>query len=681
MEKNIKEKNVIAFVQARLSSMRYPKKVLQKVGDHTIIELVLRRLSKSNLIDQIVLVTSDDKSDDNLVKEIESYGFECFRGALDNVLDRFYQAARIFSPDVIVRITGDCPIIDPQIVDTTIKKFFQESLEYCNNTTPPTFPDGLDVEVFSSDAFEKVFQKSTSSFEQEHVTPFFYTSGVFRTGVLESPGDFSAHRWVVDEPSDLKKIQIIFKHFSPNIYFSWEDVVELHKTDPRLLNSTSGPKRNEGSFMNSGQKLWKRAQKSILGGTMLYSKRPDLFLPQQWPTYYSKAKGCKVFDLDNREYTDVALMGVGTNLLGYANIEIDDAVIKALQKSNMSSLNCPEEVYLAERLCEIHPWSSICKFARSGGEANTIAIRIARAATGKEKIAFCGYHGWHDWYLSAEKDKKGNLNEHLMTGLKTDGVPDSLVGSSIPFMYNDIEGLEKIIAENDIAAVKMEVMRFAEPKDDFLQRVRRLTAQHGIVLIFDECTSGFRETFGGLHLKFDVNPDIAVFGKALGNGYAITAVVGSEAVMKEAQNSFISSTFWTERIGSVAALKTLEVMERKKSWKVVTEQGLKVWKIWTDLSEEFNVGIKIIGTPPLANFVFEEFHLKKKTYLTQEMLKRNYLASTGFFLSTEHSDKVLSEYKADLSAIFYEIGELDEEKKIDEKLEVDPCGAGFRRLN
>ena len=295
---------------------------------------------------------------------------------------------------------------------------------------------------------------------------------------------------------------------------------------------------------------------------MLLSKRPQLFLPNQWPTYFKKAKGCKIWGIDNNEYLDVSLMGVGTNILGYSHTEVDNAVRKVIDKGNMSTLNCPEEVYLSEKLIKLHPWSEMVKLTRSGGEANAVAIRIARAAVKKDKVAICGYHGWHDWYLAANLKNKDKLKRHLLPDLEINGVPKSLRNSTFTFEYNNLEQFKKLIKKHDIGVVKMEVSRNQKPKNNFLKEIRKITESKGIVLIFDECTSGFRENHGGLHLKYNVIPDIAIFGKALGNGYAINAIVGKKEFMNHAQSTFISSTFWTERIGPTAALKTLDVMKK-----------------------------------------------------------------------------------------------------------------------
>jgi glutamate-1-semialdehyde 2,1-aminomutase len=415
---------------------------------------------------------------------------------------------------------------------------------------------------------------------------------------------------------------------------------------------------------------------------MLLSKRAEMFLPDQWPAYFSRAKGCRVWDLDGRELIDMSIMGIGTNLLGYGHPEVDGAVAATVAAGNMSTLNCPEEVWLAERLVGLHPWAEMARFARSGGEANAIAIRIARAATGRDTVAICGYHGWHDWYLATNLQNASGLEEHLLPGLEPNGVPSTLAGTVQPFSFNRLDQLEAIASRHALAAVKMEVQRTQPPDTGFLEGVRELCNRLGIVLIFDECTSGFRETFGGLHLKYGVEPDMAMFGKALGNGYAITATIGRRAVMEAAQTSFISSTFWTERIGPTAALKTLEVMERQRSWEQITSIGLHLRSRWHELAACHGICITHHGLPALTGFTIQSPQaLAYKTLITQEMLKKGYLAATSCYVSLAHTPDVLEPYLDALGQVFALIAECEAGRSIDEFLEGPVCHDGFKRLN
>jgi glutamate-1-semialdehyde 2,1-aminomutase len=672
----------IAIVQARMGSTRLPNKVMRTINGVPMIELLLQRLAKAKRIDQIILATSNDPRNQPLADHVQKLGYAVFRGSESDVLDRYYQAAKPYQPDAVVRITGDCPLIDPDLVDQIIAAYETQGVDYLSNVLPPTYPDGLDTEVFSFKALEQAARQATKPADREHVTPFIRESNQFKTGNVAYERDYSQERWTVDEAADFEVIAAVFNHFLPRTDFGWQEVITLHQTQPFIFQANQHLIRNEGAAMGAGQKLWKRAKQVIPGGNMLLSKRAEMFLPDQWPAYFSKAKGCKVWDLDGKEYIDMSIMGIGTNTLGYGHPEVDEAVRKTVDAGNMSTFNCPEEVYLAEKLVELHPWADMVRFARSGGEANAIAIRIARAATGKDKVAICGYHGWHDWYLSANLGDDENLAGHLLPGLEPKGVPQNLRGTVFPFNYNNFAELEALLTAQDIGVIKMEVVRNMGPEDNFLHKVRKLATDRGIVLIFDECTSGFRETFGGLHKKYGVEPDMAMFGKALGNGYAITATIGRREVMEAAQSTFISSTFWTERIGPAAALKTLEVMEKLKSWDVITETGTQIRSRWQHLADKHGISIAHWGLPALTGFTINSPNaLAYKTLITQEMLAQGYLAGTSVYVCTEHTPEVVDSFFNRLDPVFALIRECEDGRDVMGLLKGPVCHGGFKRLN
>lgn len=673
---------VVAIIQARMGSTRLPNKVMKRVSGVPLIELLLARLSHAREIDQIVVATSDDERNKPLIEHVRSLGYCCVAGSEHNVLDRYLQAARQVRADVIVRITGDCPLIDPDLVDQVIRTFNDAGVDYLSNTLPPTFPDGLDTEVFSRDALEIAGLEASSLYEQEHVTPYLKQNSRFTRGVFVNDTDYSCLRWTVDEAADFRVIAKVFEHFAPDRLFGWQQILTFQQQKPETFSFNQHLIRDEGAAMSTGQKLWRHAKQLIPGGNMLLSKRPEMFLPDLWPAYFSKAKGCLVWDLDGNKFVDMSIMGIGTNTLGYGHPDVDAAVHRVVDAGNMSTLNCPEEVYLAEKLIELHPWSEMARFARSGGEANAIAIRIARAASGKDKVAICGYHGWHDWYLSANLGDTKNLAGHLLPGLDPRGVPENLRGTVYPFNYNDYEGLEALVHEQDIGVIKMEVVRNREPENEFLHKVRQLATAHGIVLVFDECTSGFRQTFGGLHLMYGVEPDMAMFGKALGNGYAITAIIGRREVMEAAQSTFISSTFWTERIGPSAALKTLEAMEQVRSWEIITRTGLSIRKGWQHLADSYSLSIEHWGLAALAGFSFNSSNaLAYKTLISQEMLARGYLAGNSVYACTEHTDEIISGYFEALTPTFEMISECERGRDVLEMLKGPICHDGFKRLN
>ncbi|MDA7476472.1 aminotransferase class III-fold pyridoxal phosphate-dependent enzyme [Candidatus Pelagibacter ubique] len=673
---------ILAIVQARVNSIRLPNKVMKKIVNEPMIGILLKRLSKSKLVSQIILATSKEPENRKLIEYVEDLGFHCMQGSTNDVLDRYFHIAEKHNADAVVRITGDCPLIDPNLVDLCIDKFLNSNVDYFSNTNPPTFPDGLDIEVMRYTALKKASLEAKSLFDREHVTPYIKRLKIFSKENLYNNQNLSNLRWTVDDPEDFEVISNVFEYFKPSIYFGWKDVLSLNKNKPELFKINSNTKRDEGSKMSSGQKLWKKAKKVISGGNMLLSKRPEMFLPEKWPAYYSRSKGCSVWDLDGREYIDMSIMGIGTNILGYGHPEVDEVVMKTVRDGNMSTLNSPEEVNLAEKLIEMHPWSSSVRFARSGGEANAIAIRIARCASGRDNVAICGYHGWHDWYLSANLNNNKSLDGHLLSGLEPNGVPKNLKETVFPFKYNEIDELKKIVKEKNIGIIKMEVYRNIEPKDNFLKKVREIANDNKIILIFDECTSGFRETFGGIHKKYSVDPDMAMFGKALGNGYAITAVLGRKKIMDAAQSSFISSTFWTERIGPSAALKTLEIMERDKSWDYVTKVGKNIHDRLEKISNKYDLKILQTGLFALTSYKFQsEKALAYKTLITQEMLKKGFLASNSVYVCTQHTKEIVERYFYELETVFSLISECENGRDVNKLLEGPICHSGFERLN
>ena len=673
-----------AIIQARCESTRFPNKIIQKFRNSTLIEILLKRVKLCKKIDKIIVVTSNDKSNQKLIKILKKNNIDYFIGSKNNVLERYYLAAEKYKIKTIIRLTGDNPLIDPNLIDEFINDFKKENIDYLADSNPPTYPDGMDVEVFNFKSLKKIYLSKSNLFEKEHVTTKLINSSFFKKKIKKFYSNYSFVRLTIDEKKDLKTVNNVLKFFHPKINFTLKDIINLYKKKPKLFDNNKLILRNEGSNLNEGQKLWKRAKEIIPGGNMFISKRPDLFLPKFWPSYYSKSSGCNIWGLDKKKYIDFNLMGVGTNILGYARKEIDTAVHKAINKGNMSSLNCEEEVLLAEKLVDMHPWSSKVKFARTGGEANAMAIRIARSYSKRDNIAVCGYHGWHDWYLSANLNNKKNdqLKNHLLPGLGSSGVLKSMKDSVYTFDYNNINQLMKIIKQKNVGTIFMEVSRSFSPKNNFLDKVRDLANKNKIVLIFDECSSGFRETFGGLHLKYNVNPDICMFGKALGNGYAITSIIGEEKIMNYASKSFISSTFWSERIGYVAGLNTLKTMEKTKSWEYITKFGKQIKKAWRQLALKHGLLIQIYGLDALPSFSINSPNfLKYKTYITQEMLKYGYLASNSVYVSTAHKAEHLSTYLKILDRIFKDIKKCEEGFKITKLLDGPVCETSFRRIN
>lgn len=434
---------------------------------------------------------------------------------------------------------------------------------------------------------------------------------------------------------------------------------------------------------DAGQSLYRKAKGLIPGGTQLLSKRPEMFLPEQWPNYYAEARGASVTDLDGRTFTDMSYCGIGATVLGFADPDVDDAVRAAIGRGGMCTLNCAEEVDLAELLVDLHPWADMVRFGRAGGEAMAIAVRVARAAARRDMVAFCGYHGWHDWYLSANLSADTALDGHLLPGLDPAGVPRQLAGLMHPFQYNQLDQLEDIVARHGdcLAAIVMEPVRGQDPAPGFLEGVRALASRCGAVLIFDEVTSGWRLNTGGVHLQFGVEPDLAVFAKAIANGYPMAAVIGRREIMNACQDSFISSTAWTERIGPAAALATLRKHRDSNVPAHLIAMGTRVKAAWKDAGERAGLPVTIDGIAPLAHVAFQvDDALAVRTLFTQEMLDRGFLATGSVYAMYAHTAAHVDAYHAACVEVFQVLAGAVAAGTVRQSLRGPVAHGGFKRL-
>lgn len=432
-----------------------------------------------------------------------------------------------------------------------------------------------------------------------------------------------------------------------------------------------------------GQALYRRAKRRIPGGTQLLSKRPEMFLPEQWPPYFSTARGIEVTDLDGNTYVDMSMMAIGACVLGYADPDVDAAVKGAIDAGSASTLNAPEEVELADLLCELHPWAEMARFARSGGEAMMLAVRIARAHTRRDIVAFSGYHGWCDWYLAANLDDDHALDGQLMPGLDPAGVPRGLKGTALPFHFNRLDELKSIVdtCRGALAAIVMEPQRGEPPAPGFLEAVLDIAREIGAVLIFDEVTTGFRMTDGGLHKLLGVDPDIAVFAKSMANGYPMAAIIGRAAVMEAAQSTFISSTNWTERVGTVAALATIRKFRRERVAVHLQKIGELAFDGWERAAASTGVVLEVEGLPSLAHFHFNHpDDAALTTLFTQEMLERGYLAYNLFKPSFAHQPSHVGAYMTNAEAVFGTIAEAIRAGDCAARLKGPAARRGFHRL-
>jgi len=681
---------IVGIIQARSGSSRLPGKILADLHGKPLLARIVERVRRVEGLDEVVVATTDLAEDDVVAKLCAELGVACFRGHATDVLDRFYRTAVKFSADVVSRHVADSPLCAPEVTAETIRRFKEGSYDYVANVLELSYPDGVEAEVFSFSALETAWREAELPSEREHVTPFLLKQpDRFRHASIRQSENLSSWRWTVDEPRDLEFVRAVYAAFAGNPA-CYADTVELLRKRPDLLAMNRGIRRNEGyekSLANeqsgSGQKLYARAKRRIPGGTQLLSKRPEMFLPDQWPAYYSKAAGCEVWDLDGRRFLDFSISSVGACPLGYADPDVNAAVCEAVSRGSICTLNPPEEVELADLLCELHPWADMVRFPRTGGEAMSVAVRIARAATQRDVVAFCGYHGWSDWYLAANLSEDRALDGHLLPGLAPAGVPRGLLGTALPFRFNQLDDLRKIVAEHGarLAAVVTEPIRSRPPEQGFFSEVQKIAREAGALVVADEITMGFRLRCGGAHALFGLEPDLAIFAKGMSNGFPMAAVIGRAEVMEAAQETFISSTYWTERVGPTAALACIRKLREENIPARLAATGLRIKAGWRDLSATSGLPLTVDGVDPLPSFAVQcNDPLAVKTLFIQEMLDRGFLATTAVFVTAAHDEEKVGKYLTACAGAFGAVKRALDADSVRDRLRGPVAHGGFHRL-
>jgi glutamate-1-semialdehyde 2,1-aminomutase/spore coat polysaccharide biosynthesis protein SpsF len=641
---------VVGIVQARLGASRLPGKMLLDLEGVPVIARTLTRVARARTLDEVVLATSSAPADADLVRLAAEWGFRAFAGSEEDVLARVLEAARAAEADVIVRLTGDCPLHDPDVIDRVVTAFLErrEEVDYVSNITPPTYPDGLDVEVIPLPVLERLGREAAERSHREHVTTYIRERlSQFRTlNVTCEDGDLSGLRWTLDDDGDLQFLCAVFRCFAGRDGFGWREVLDLLRARPDLAAANAGRARNEGwmrSLMSGksapplhlehSEQWWARGSARIPAGTQTLSKGPSQFVDGAAPKYLQRGLGSHVWDVDGNEYIDYP-MGLGPVTLGHCHPITQEAVRRQLEEGITFSLMHPLEVEVAELICELVPCAEQVRFGKNGSDVTAAAVRCARALTGRDVVAHCGYHGWQDWYIGS------------VGGIRARGVPEAVKALQRPFVYNDIASLERIFAEHDgqVAAVIMEVMNTREPAEGFLEQVAALTRRHGAVLIFDEIISGFRYSLGGLQQHYGVLPDLATVGKGMANGMPISAVVGRTEAMRAFDEIFFSFTFGGECLSLAAAKACINFMRREPVVEHFWRQGAKLRDAYTEMVSAFELEgyTECAGLPPWTICLFHDHEglegLAMKSLFQQEMLKRGVLFSGSQFLCYEHSD-------------------------------------------
>ena len=637
---------VVAIIQARMGSSRLPGKSLAEVEGRPMLWHVIQRVKRARLVDRVVVATSTASADDAIEKMCAENGVACYRGSENDVLDRYYQAARCEQATEVVRITADCPLIDPDVVDHVVRRFQRGDLDYASNAMVQTYPDGLDTEICSFSALERAWRESTKSYEREHVTPYL-RSGKFRTANVENDSSslYRQYRWTVDEPKDLEFVRAVYEAFRQKECFGMKDILELIEKNPELEKMNADIVSNQGYYKSllddaragaaprrsiGKSKAWlERSQKVIPGSAQTFSKGANQHVRGVAPVFLARGKGCRVWDVDGNEYIDY-IQGLLPNILGYAHEEVNAAVVEQLGQGHSFSLPHPLEVELAERLTKIIPCAEKVRFGKNGSDATAGSVRAARAYTGRERIACCGYHGWQDWFI-------GSTTRHK-------GVPRAVRDLTHPFVYNDLGSLKKLLDEHkgEFAAVIMEPANFTPPVDGFLEGVKALAHEHGALFILDEICSGFHFGLGGAQKRFGVTPDLACFGKAMGNGFPISCIVGRADVMDVFEDIFFSFTFGGEVASMAAAMKVLDILEgsdalaRMNVNGRILQEGLNTLARLAGLQDR----IKCVGYPfwSLVKFLDgdgkDSFLLR--SLFTQECVKRGVLLLATHNMTAAH---------------------------------------------
>jgi len=632
---------VVAIIQARMGSSRLPGKSLAQIEGRPMLWHVVQRVKRATLVDRVVVATSTAPADDAIEKMCRENGVPCYRGSENDVLDRFYHAALAEKAAQVVRITADCPLIDPEVIDQVVRRFQHGDLDYASNAMVRTYPDGLDTEICSFSALERAWHEASKDSEREHVTPYL-RSGKFRIANVENVAESSLlHcRWTVDEREDLEFVRAVYGAFRGRENFLMNDILHLVHDHPEVERLNSEIVSNRGYYKSLFQEAraaaaphrpieqseaWlARARKVIPGSSQTFSKGANQHVRGVAPMFLAKGKGCRVWDVDGNEYIDY-IQALLPNILGYANEEVNAAATEQLAQGHSFSLPHPLEVKLAERLTRIIPCAEMVRFGKNGSDATAGSVRAARAFTGRERIACCGYHGWQDWFIGSTTRKAG--------------VPKAVRELTHPFVYNDLESLQKLLNAHrgEFAAVIMEPVNFVPPATGFLEAVKALAHEHGALLIFDEICSGFHFGLGGAQKRFGVTPDLACFGKAMGNGFPISCIVGRADVMKIFEEIFFSFTFGGEIASMAAAMKVLDILETKQPYIRMEKNGRILQEGLNSLALEAGLQdrIKCVGYPfwSLIKFLDAEGKdsLLARSLFTQECVKR------GVFLLATHN--------------------------------------------
>lgn len=639
---------VVAVIQARMGSQRLPGKVLKDLGDRPALDWCVEAALHAPGVDEVVVATSTLHENDVIVDYAKTKKVGIFIGSETDVLSRFIGVANSRNADVLVRLTGDCPFLDPAVISEVIQLRGMKHAEYATNTDPPSYPDGLDVEVFTRAALEAAHKEATRGTDRDCVTRFmvrnrhrFPASNL----VCPLPGMVS-ERWVLDSPEDyLFLTEIVSRLKDKTKPPSYLEILRILDQEPHLRSINSKYSRNERFYdvlvkedtkrsYTTSQECLKRAERLIPLGAQTFSKSRLQFPEGASPLFVTHGDGGYVFDVDGNDYVDL-VGGLLPNILGYRDPDVDAAVADQLSRGISMSLATTLELELAERLNKHIPSAEMIRFGKNGSDVTTAAVRLARYITGRPKVAVGGYHGWHDWSMAVSD--------------RTNGIPGDVRRLSEKF---DLEYQQNWLK---YAAVIIEPEFYSNEK---LKRIRTLCDKEGIILIFDEIITGFRCGLGGLQKVTGVTPDLSCFGKAMANGMPISALVGKKKYMEHMVDISYSGTFFGETLSMAAAIACIDKLERLNVPKYLNITGSYLRSEINILLDKYATdGIKIHGEVELnrIKFIGDSSGKYMQSLFIQEMAKNGVLIigshNTCYAHKKPQLDHILSAWDRTLKSI------------------------------
>jgi len=666
----------VAIIQARIGSNRLPGKVLADLGGRPVLGWVVRAARAIPGIDAVWVATTTLAADDAVAGWCEANGVPVCRGSEQDVLGRYAKAVAASGAEIVVRVTADCPLFDPAVAGLVIRLRNMSGADYASNVDPRTWPDGLDCEVVTATALLAAAAEAADPGDREHVTPFIRNNRRrFTWETLISPVPDLAHeRWTLDTADDLKFLREVAKRLPPDQIPSYLHVLTILDREPQLrLANTAEPeipgaassKAGKPRVFRQSEEFLRRAERVIPLGSQTFSKSRLQYPPGAAPLFATHGDGGRIYDLDGNQYVDL-VSALLPNVLGYRDRDVDSAIRRQLTRGISLSLPAELETELAERLTRHIPCAEMVRFGKNGTDATSAAIRLARAATRRDRVIALGYHGWQDWYIGATSR---NL-----------GVPGAVSALTHLAPYGDLTAVDKLLQAHrgEVAAVILEPASSAEPPAGYLQGLQDLVRKHGALLVFDEIITGFRWALGGAQARYGVTPDLACFGKAMGNGMPISAVVGRADVLRLMEKIFFSGTFGGEALSIAAAIATIDKIERRdvisRLWEIGAElmAGVRHRIAAAGLADV----IGLVGAPPWAILSFRDHPQASrdaiKTLLLTEMIQGGVLINASHNVCFAHTPadmaQVLAAYDHALAAVREELARGDLERRLGDRI-------------